>query len=198
MNILKKKIYNNQDNQISDFELFSLTNKNQFLECDVLSASKGFSLFVDSDSTADFLHKSKQTVFLRSGKYNNKTLLNHKLSKEHYKLQFDILFNFLEENKVQVLQGRLLDFSSTQKRSIQSTEFTKKFLKRSVVKRYFLISILGLIFKFPKKYLSVQKTRYPARYRRWETRMKLQNLSFFFIKKDSSLKISRPIILRNL
>ncbi len=195
MNILKKQTLKN-NNTISDFEIFSLSKNNEFIKCNLLTSSKNF-FFINSDCADDFLHKAKKTIFIKFGKYNNQILLNHKLSKKHYLIQFTLLFNFLKKNKIQILRGRILKFPVNLKKITPINNRIMSLNKKGFVRnRFFIISILGLVFKFEKKYLTLLKRRNRFKKRRFEVHMKLSTLTFFYKKTNSNLHISRPIILK--
>ena len=195
MNILKKQTLKN-NNTISDFEVFSLSKNNEFIKCNLLMKSKNF-FFINSDCTNDFFHKAKKTIFIKFGEYNNQVLLNHKLSKKHYSIQFALLFYFLKKNKIQILRGRILKFPTNIKKTTPASKriiFSNK--KGFIRNRFFIITILGLVFKFERKYLTLLKRRNRFKKRRFEIHMKLSTLTFFYEKKNSNLYISRPIILK--
>lgn len=195
MNILKKQTLKN-NNTISDLEIFSLSKNNEFIKCNLLTSSKNF-FFINSDYTDDFFHKAKKTIFIKFGEYNNQILLNHKLSKKHYLTQFALLFNFLKKNKIQILRGRILKFPVNLKKITPINNRIIFLNKKGFVRnRFFIINILGLIFKFEIKYLTLLKRRNRFKKRRFEVHMKLSTLTFFYEKKDSNLYISRPIILK--
>ena len=195
MNILKKQTLKN-NNIISDFEIFSLSKNNEFIKCNLLTSSKNF-FFINSDCANDFFHKAKKTVFIKSGEYNNQVLLNYKLSKKHYSIQFALLFHFLKKNKIQILRGRILNFSRNVKKKTKMTNSTMLKKKGLVSNQFFIIAILGLVFKFEKKYLTLLKRRNRFKNRKFEIHMKISSLNFFYTKKKSNLYLSRPIILKH-
>lgn len=195
MNILKKQTLKN-NNIISDLEIFSLSENNEFIKCNLLTSSKNF-FFINSDCTDDFFHKAKKTIFIKFGEYNNQVLLNHKLSKKHYLIQFALLFCFLKKNKIQILRGRILKFPINIKKVTPINNRVISLNKKGFVRnRFFIITILGLVFKFERKYLTLLKRKNRFTKRRFEIHMKLSTLTFFYEKKNSNLHISRPIILK--
>ena len=149
MNILKKQTLKN-NNIISDLEIFSLSENNEFIKCNLLTSSKNF-FFINSDCTDDFFHKAKKTIFIKFGEYNNQVLLNHKLSKKHYLIQFALLFCFLKKNKIQILRGRILKFPINIKKVTPINNRVISLNKKGFVRnRFFIITILGLVFKFER------------------------------------------------
>lgn len=199
MNILKKQKLNNKNN-ISNFEIFSLSKNNDFIKSNLLTSSKNF-FYINSDDVNDFFHKTKKTTLVKYGKYNNQLLLNHNLSKKHYIIQFTLLFYFLKQNKIQILQGRILNFSKTIKKmtkKIDSSALIKKTKKSLSYDYFFIISILGLVFKFKRQYLTSKKFKSKYKNNRFENSMKGKSFKFFFIEKNLNLQILKIDFFNNL
>ena len=190
MNILKKRNLNN-NNTISNFEVFSLSKNNKFIKCNTLIFSNDF-FFINSDNSDDFFHKLNKSIFIKSEKYNNRVLFKYKLSKEIYQLQFSIVLDFLKKNKIPILRGRILGFpKNSNKKKLRNNRIIFLKNKKLCEKKKFLVSILGVVFKFERKYLTLlKKRRYPQKFKkalkliRYSNKISQKNQKKFQNKKN--------------